>query len=196
MKNDHFLVLLAVWVFFPVFRQVKKCLILQLNEMIIVLTTCSCVPSCFYFVLWSIFIGWSARTYEKQSFFSIFSCFGLFTLVFEQVNEWPILEFYEMIRVLRIVAFPIVFILFYDDFLNIFVSFGLFPHVFWQVNEWPISKLHEIIRVLNAVACPIIFVLFDDPYWQGRVLKIMKNDHFLVFLAGRSAQTYEKCSFL
>ena len=134
---------------FPqVFRQVKKCLILQLNEMIIALTTCSCVPSCFYFVLWSIFIGWSARTYEKQSFFSIFSCFGLFTLVFEQVNEWPI------------------------------------------------SKLHEIIRVLNAVACPIIFVLFDDPDWQGRVLKIMKNDHFLVFLAGRSAQTYEKCSFL
>ena len=68
-----------------------------------------------------------------------------------------------MIRVLRIVAFPIVFILFYDNFLNIFVSFGLFPHVFWQVNEWPISKLHEIIRVLNAVACPIIFVLVDDP---------------------------------
>ena len=38
-------------------------------------------------------------------------------------------------------------------------------------------------RVLNLVACPIIFILFDYPDWQGEVLKLTKNDHFLVFLA-------------
>ena len=38
-----------------------------------------------------------------------------------------------------------------------------------------------MIRVLHIVACPIIFILFDDPDWQGGALKLMKNDHFLVF---------------
>ena len=40
-----------------------------------------------------------------------------------------------------------------------------------------------MIRVLHAVACPIVFLLFYDQVWQGEVLKRMKNDHFLVFLA-------------
>ena len=40
-----------------------------------------------------------------------------------------------------------------------------------------------MVRVLHAVACPIVLILFDDPDWQGAVLKLMKNDHSLVFLA-------------
>ena len=57
-----------------------------------------------------------------------------------------------MIRLLRAVACPIVFILFYDrywergmlklmkndHFFSIFSGFSLFPQVFGQVNKWPI----------------------------------------------------------
>ena len=37
--------------------------------------------------------------------------------------------------------------------------------------------------MLHVVTCPIIFILFDDPDWQGGMLKLMKTDHFLVFVA-------------
>ena len=37
--------------------------------------------------------------------------------------------------------------------------------------------------MLHVVTCPIIFILFDDPDWQRGMLKLMKTDHFLVFLA-------------
>ena len=69
-----------------------------------------------------------------------------------------------------------------DHCFTIFSHFGLFPKVFEQVNEWPILKVHNIIRVLQVVACPINFNLFYGRHWQGSVFKVMKNDHFLVFL--------------
>ena len=40
-----------------------------------------------------------------------------------------------------------------------------------------------MIRELHLVPCPIDFLLFYGQSWQGGVLKGMKNDHFLVFLA-------------
>ena len=43
-------------------------------------------------------------------------------------------------------------------------------------------ELHKIIRVSYVVACPIVFILFYEQSWQRAVLKIMKNDHVLVFL--------------
>ena len=70
-----------------------------------------------------------------------------------------------------------------NNFLNIFISFGLFPQVFGHVNEWPILEFHEMIKVSRLVVCPIVFILFDDREWQGAVLKLRKNDHYLVFLA-------------
>ena len=134
---------------------------------------------------------------KSDHIFSIFGRFCPLPQVFGQVNDWSILEVHEMIRVLHMVACANVFIFFYgwdwngrmfkfmknDSFLNIFISFELFSQVFGQVNEWSILKLHGIIRVLHAVACPVVFALFDDPDWQERVLQIMKNEHFLVFLA-------------
>ena len=42
--------------------------------------------------------------------------------------------------------------------------------------------LHLATRVPHLVACPTIFIWFYDRDWQGGVLKLMKNDHFLVFL--------------
>ena len=40
-----------------------------------------------------------------------------------------------------------------------------------------------MIRVLHVGACQIILILCDDPNGLEGVLKLMKNDHFLVFLA-------------
>ena len=76
--------------------------------------TDSCMPNCFYFVLSAKLPGRSVQNYEKWSFFSLFSCLGFFPWVFGQVKEWPISELYETIRVLHIVACPLVFILFYE----------------------------------------------------------------------------------
>ena len=44
-------------------------------------------------------------------------------------------------------------------------------------------KLHKIIRMPDLVACSIVFPLFDKGGLQGGVFKVIKNDHFLVFLA-------------
>ena len=39
-----------------------------------------------------------------------------------------------------------------------------------------------MIRMSRLVACPIVFILFYDRDWQGGIIKVMKKDHFLVFL--------------
>ena len=70
-----------------------------------------------------------------------------------------------------------------NHLFNIFISFGLFPQVFGHVNEWPILEFHEMIKVPRLVVCPIVFILFDDREWQGAVLKLMKNDNYLVFFS-------------
>ena len=51
---------------------------------------------------------------KNSQFFSIFSSYGLFSQVFGEVNEWPISKLHEIIRVLHVVAYPIVFLLFDD----------------------------------------------------------------------------------
>ena len=44
-------------------------------------------------------------------------------------------------------------------------------------------ELHNIITVSHVVAYQIVLLLFYEWGWQGGVLIVMKNDHFLVFLA-------------
>ena len=78
--------------------------------------TCIYVPNCLYFVLRTGLAGRSVQSYEKGSFFSAFSHFGSFSQVFSQVKECLISQMHEMIKVLLAVAFPIVFILFYDQY--------------------------------------------------------------------------------
>ena len=51
------------------------------------------------------------------------------------------------------------------------------------MREWPILELHETIRVSYVVVCSIVFILFYDRDVEEGVLKHMKNDHLLVFLA-------------
>ena len=41
---------------------------------------------------------------------------------------------------------------------------------------------HEMIKVLHIVACTMVFNLLCDRGHQGEVLKLMKDDLFLVFL--------------
>ena len=77
--------------------------------------TFSCVSYYFCFVLWSRLAGWSAETYEKCSFFSIFSCLVSFPQVFGQVKEWSVLKLHKIIRVSQVVAFPIASVLFFDQ---------------------------------------------------------------------------------
>ena len=44
-------------------------------------------------------------------------------------------------------------------------------------------ELHKMIRMSGVVVCRIVFISFYERSWEGRVFKIMKNDHILVFLA-------------
>ena len=68
-------------------------------------------------------------------------------------------------------------------FLVFLAVWVFFPQVFRQVKEWIKLKLHEMVRLLHVVTCPIGFVWFYDRNWHRGVPKVMKNDHFLVFLA-------------
>ena len=51
---------------------------------------------------------------KKNHIFSIFNRFGVFPQIFGQINEWPVLELHEMVRVPHLVACQIVFIWFYE----------------------------------------------------------------------------------
>ena len=44
-------------------------------------------------------------------------------------------------------------------------------------------ELNRITRLSHVVSCPNIFILFNQENWQGGVLRVMKNYHFVVFLA-------------
>ena len=59
----------------------------------------------------------------------------------------------------------------------------VFSQFFGQVKEWAILELHEMKGVLHIVGCPIVFIWFYNREWQGGVLKLTKNEYFLVFLA-------------
>ena len=66
-------------------------------------------------------------------------------------------------------------------FYSVFSRLDPFPQVFRQVKKCLVLQLHEIVRVVHEVACPIVFILIYDRYWQGEVLKIMKNHIFGIF---------------
>ena len=78
---------------------------------VIHLVACSIVLILFYARDWQ---GGVFKVMKNDHFFNVFTSFGPFPRIFRQVNEWPILKLHEMIRVLYLVASPIVFILFDD----------------------------------------------------------------------------------
>ena len=116
----------------------------------------SCVPDSFYFVSWERLARRSVQSYKEWSCFCSFSRLGDFPPVFGQVKEWLILELYETIRVLYVVAFPLFFVLWsrwerrnvqsYEkwSFLSVFSPLRHFPQHFGQVKYWPLLELQEI----------------------------------------------------
>ena len=64
-----------------------------------------------------------------------------------------------------------------------FRRLGSFTQDFGQFKKSLMLELHTVIKVSHAVARPIVFIFFYEGSWQGRLYKIMKNDHFLVLLA-------------
>ena len=108
----------------------------------------------------------SVQSYEKI-YFSVYLAVWVFLPKFLGKLD-------EMIKVLLVVAYPIVFILFDDrywqggvpkrmknyHFFSIFSRFGIFPKVFGRVNGWSILGMHKIIRVLHVVVCSFVFILF------------------------------------
>ena len=72
----------------------------------------------------------------------------------------------------------------HSSFFGVFSRLCHFPQVFGQVKEWLILELHEMIKVPDPVACPMDFNLLCYRGGQQRgALKLMKNDHFLIFSA-------------
>ena len=61
-------------------------------------------------ILWLGLAGINVQSYEKLSFFQIFSRLGPSPQVFKQTKEWHILALHETISVSHVVAFPLVFI--------------------------------------------------------------------------------------
>ena len=74
---------------------------------VLYVVACPVVFILFYDLHWQ---GGVLKPMKNDHFFSIFISFGLFPQVFGQFNDWPILKFHEMIKVLHAVAFSILFI--------------------------------------------------------------------------------------
>ena len=55
------------------------------------------------------------KLYEKSLILSVFTRLGHFPEVFGQIKEWLMLELPKIIRVSHVVAWTIVFILFYEQ---------------------------------------------------------------------------------
>ena len=164
--------------------------------------TCSCLPKCFSFLLWSKSTCRIADTYKKWFFFSVFSvnpffgrC-GLFPQDFEQVQGHIILYLIKIKRVCFIVLCRILLVFFgiegdREECKNLrkmvnskyFCRLGPFPQVFEQVEEWLMLELHEMIRFPYVAACSVVFSLLCNIGRPVGVLRLIKNAHFLIFLA-------------
>ena len=72
----------------------------------------------------------------------------------------------------------------YDNwlFFSPFSRLDPFSQVAIKVKKWLILEVHEMIGVLHLVACPMVFNLLCGRVHQGGMLKLVKNDYFLVFL--------------
>ena len=68
-------------------------------------------------------------------------------------------------------------------FFSIFSRLGTFSYLLRKVMEWLILELHEMITITRVVVFPLEFNLLYDWGQQRGVLRFVKNDQFLMFLA-------------
>ena len=154
--------------------------------------TCNCVPNCFYLILGARLAGKGVENHEKRLFVSVFSLLDSFSQDFRQVREWLILQLHEMIRVLHVVACPIVC-------TSFMVGIGI-------EECWKLSKMIIFKKYFHQ------FLFLSLSFWAGKwvaYIRMAWNDKnatcsyvpscfYLVLwstMAGRSVQTYEKWSF-
>ena len=145
MKNDHCLAFLALSVFSFKFWPGQGVTYVKTAQNKISVTY-SCLPNCFYFILFPSLAGRSVQNYEKWSFFSIFSRFGPFPQVSGQVKEWLMLKLHKIITMSHVVAFPIGFI---------FLIVG--------IGREECSKLGKMINFLYFYQ----FWSFSPSFWAG-----------------------------
>ena len=113
-----------------------------------------------------------------------------------QVFTWPyvfilLCDWVQQGGVFKLVLICFVMPIWWQVFLNLkkilnfkhFYTFGSFSQVFGQIKKWLILEFLEIIRMWHLIECPMVFMLLCFWSRQGGVLKLMKDDHFLVFLA-------------
>ena len=114
------------------------------------------------------------KVMKNDQILSIFIHFGHFPQVFGQVNKQLILKVHEMVRVLHVVARPILLIFFYgrhsqgallkltknNHIFSIFSRFGNFLQVFGQVNEQPVLEVHEMISVFIQFCAQLFLFCF------------------------------------
>ena len=154
---------------------------------------CPIVFTLFYDPYWQ---GGVLKLMKNGHIFSIFSRFGLFLQVFEQVIGWPILELYKMIRVLHVVSCPIVFIWFYDwdwqgEVLKLRSFFTVFSRLggSFSPSFWAGYGVAYVRTAQNNKNVTFSFVpnCFSFVLWArlagGRGKDVVKDDHFLVISA-------------
>ena len=86
-----------------------------------------------------------------------------------------------MVKAPLAVACPSVFRFLYDRGRH--AGLLTLKNVFEQVEEWLILELNEIIRVPHVAACSVVFNLLCDLGRPAGVARLIKNAHFLIFLA-------------
>ena len=98
MKNDQFLVFLAVWVLFPMFmgRLMYGWSIIKLHEMIKVLHVVACP------IIFTLFddIHWQGRVlklFKRWSFFSVFSCLSFLFCFIKKIGREEYSKLWKMI---------------------------------------------------------------------------------------------------
>ena len=134
------------------------------------------------------------KVMKNDQIFSIFSCFRLVPQVFGQVNNWFLLEFHEMIRVVHVVACPIVFILFYGwrCWEGVFKTMksNYFFDIFSRLDPFPkfLNRLKVVYFITSQNNKNVTFSFVPKWFYlilwarlAGRSVQIMKNDYFSVF---------------
>ena len=101
--------------------------------------------------------GGVLKLMKKYDFLVFLAIQVIFSQVFGQVKKWPILKFHEMIRVLHVVALPIIFILFGDqDWQGGVLKFMKNDHDHFSVllAIWVLSlKILDKVRVELCMNC-------------------------------------------
>ena len=143
----------------------------------------------FYFVLWAMLAGLKVLNIMKSYHFLVFLTVWV---LFPKILGWVMSELHKIKQLPHVVACPIVCILFNeqcwqggvykvmknDHFLKFLVVWVIFPKFLGKLRS---SLYYNCVKwwVLHVHAFPTVSILFYVCDWQGGVLKVIRNDHFI-----------------